>query len=343
MATGLSPSSLDNLYSLPPEEVIFGSSRAMQDLRSHLHKIANADTAVLIEGESGTGKDILARLIHTLSPLKHGPFIKVNCPAIPVNLLESELFGYERGAFTGAYGTKPGRIELADSGSLFLDEIAELPFYLQSKLLQVLQDGQFCRIGGETDQKVQARVICATNRNLEREVAKGTFRRDLFYRINVMKLRVPPLRARIADVPVLMKYFADLYSAKYNVGARRLSRGMIAAFQRYGWPGNVRELENCMRRFVVLGNEKGLIEEMKVQKPEPMDIRDFVYDGSMSLKAMSRQLETKIILEALKAHRWNRKSAAKALNISYRGMIYKLKDAGVVRGTASQGELQLID
>lgn len=332
MANGLSRSSLGNLNSLPPEEVIFGNSPAMQDLRSHLHRIASADTAVLIEGESGTGKDVIARLIHTLSPLRHGPFIKVNCPAIPVNLLESELFGYERGAFTGAYGAKPGRIELADRGSLFLDEIAELPLYLQSKLLQLLQDGQFCRIGGETDQRVQARVICATNRNLEREVAKGTFRQDLFYRINVMRLRIPPLRARIADIPVLMGYFVDLYSTKYNAVVRQLSGEMVAAFERYSWPGNIRELENCIRRFVVLGNERGLIEEMKFQRPEPMDISDFVYDGSMSLKAMSRQLETKIILEALKVHRWNRKSAAKALNISYRGILYKLKNAGLLRG-----------
>lgn len=331
MPAGLSPSSLDNLHSLPPEEVIFGNSLAMEDLRSNLHNIANADTPVLIEGETGTGKDIIARLIHNLSPLKHGPFSRLNCPTIPVNLLESELFGYERGAFNRDYGTKLGRIELADKGSLFLDEIGELPSYLQGKLLQWLQDGQFCRIAGETDRKVQARVICATNRVLEREVAKGTFRQDLFYRINVMKVRVPPLRARIADVPVLMKYFADLYSAKYNVGARQLSGEMIAAFQRYVWPGNVRELENCMRRFVVLGNAKGLIEEMQVQKLDPLGVRDFVYDGSMSLKAMSRQLETKIILEALRAHKWNRKSAAKALNISYRAIFYKLKDAGLLR------------
>ena len=331
MPISLSPSSSDDVYSLPPEDVIFGNSRAMQDLRFHLHKIANSDTAVLIEGETGTGKDIIARLIHTLSPVKQGPFSKVNCPAIPVGLLESELFGYERGAFTGAYGTKLGRIELADRGSLFLDEIAELPPYLQSKLLQLLQDGQFCRIGGETDRKVQARVICATNRVLELEVAKGTFRQDLFYRINVMKVRVPPLRARIADIPILMRYFADLYSEKYNVGARQLSQEMVSAFQRYVWPGNVRELENCMRRFVVLGNARELIEEMQVQKPDPLGIGDFVYDGSMSLKAMSRQIETRIILEALKVHRWNRKSAAKALNISYRGMLYKLKDAGLLR------------
>ena len=333
MAASIASALLSNFQSLPSEEIIFGSSRQMLELRSQIHKVANADVPVLIQGESGTGKDIMARLIHSLSPLKSGPFVKVNCPAIPGTLIESELLGYERGAFTGAYGTKPGRIELANSGSLFLDEISELDFPLQSKLLQLLQDGQFCRIGGQKDTKVEVRVICATNRSLEAEVEKGKFRQDLFYRINVVNLQVPPLRERSADIPALMKYFLDLYSDKYNCATRQLSPQMIATFQRYHWPGNIRELENSIRRFVILGDQEILFGEMKIQRPDTLG-DDFVYDGSMSLKLLSRQavrqLESKIILNALKAHRWNRKQTARALNISYRALLYKLKEAGAV-------------
>jgi two-component system response regulator AtoC len=333
MAAGFSPSFLTNFQPLPPEEVIFGCSKVMRELRAQVQKIANANVPVLIEGESGTGKDILARLIHRSSPLRSRPFVKVNCPAIPGTLIESELFGYERGAFTGAYSAKVGRVELAHNGSLFLDEISELDLGLQSKLLQLLQDGQFCRIGGQTDTKVEVRVICATNRSLEREVASGKFRQDLFYRINVLSLRVPPLRERVADIPVLMSYFLDLYSDKYNAPPREFSTEMLAAFQQYHWPGNVRELENFIRRFVILGDKEILMEEMKVPRAESFEM-DFVYDGSMSLKVLSRkavrQLETKIILNALKAHLWNRKKAAKALNISYRALLYKLKESGTV-------------
>src|SRR5690348_5958225 len=296
MAAGLTSALLAVPQSLPPEEVIFGNSRVMQDLRSQVHKVAYASVPVLIEGESGTGKDIVARLIHILSPLRSGPFVKVNCPAIPGTLIESELFGYERGAFTGAYGAKPGRMEMAHSGTLFLDEISELDFPLQSKLLQALQDGQFCRIGGQKDTKVEARVICATNRSLEAEVEKGNFRQDLFYRINVLNLRVPSLRERVADVPVLMKYFMDLYGDKYNCPTRDFSPKMIAAFQRYHWPGNIRELENSIRRFVILGDKEVLLGEMKAQRPQALEL-DFVYDGSMSLRVLSRtavrQLENK--------------------------------------------------
>ena len=335
MAAGISPLLSTNVQSspLPPDEVIFGSSRTMQALRSQVHKVANADVPVLIEGESGTGKDIVAQLIHRLSPVRSGPFVKVNCPAIPGTLVESELFGYERGAFTGAHGAKAGRVELANAGTLFLDEISELDLSLQSKLLQLLQDGQFCRIGGQADTKVEVRVICATNRSLEEEVANGTFRQDLLYRINVVSLEVPPLRERVSDIPILMAYFLDLYAKKYNCPAREFSPAMIAAFQRYRWPGNIRELENSIRRYVILGDKELLIGEMKAQKPEPLDV-DFVYDGSMSLKVMSRkavrQFEDKIILNALKSHRWNRKQAARVLNISYRALLYKLKEAGVV-------------
>src|SRR6202046_2798136 len=203
------------LGEFPPDAIIFGKSEAMQSLRARMDKVASANVPVLIHGESGTGKDIIARMIHGLSPWKSGPCVKVNCPAIPGTLLESELFGYEKGAFTGAYGTKPGRVEMAHRGTLFLDEISELDMGLQSKLLQLLQDGQFCRIGAQEDKKVEVRVVCATNRKLEEEIANGTFRADLYYRINVVNLQLPPLRDRRGDIEDLVRYFLDFYNQKY--------------------------------------------------------------------------------------------------------------------------------
>src|SRR5579872_2139047 len=202
------------LWEMPPDAIVFGRSEAMQAVRDRLTKLAGANVPVLIQGESGTGKDIIARMIHAASPWKNGPWVKVNCPAIPGTLLESELFGYEKGAFTGAYGAKPGRVEMAHRGTLFLDEISELDLSLQSKLLQLLQDGQFCRIGAQEDKKVEVRIVCATNRQLEQEIATGTFRQDLFYRINVVNMQLPPLRDRIADIPDLTVYFLDYYNKK---------------------------------------------------------------------------------------------------------------------------------
>src|SRR6266513_6165867 len=210
---------IQSLGEIPPEAVVFGRSDAMQALRNRMDKVASANVPVLIHGESGTGKDIIARMIHGLSPWKNGPFVKVNCPAIPGTLLESELFGYEKGAFTGAYGSKPGRVELAHRGTLFLDEISELDLALQSKLLQLLQDGQFCRIGAQEDKKVEVRVVCATNRVLEAEIESGTFRQDLFYRINVVNLQMPPLRERRSDIESLATYFLEHYNRKYNCKA----------------------------------------------------------------------------------------------------------------------------
>src|SRR5947207_5725277 len=251
---------------VPPESVVFGHSEAMQALRSRLDKVAAANVPVLIHGESGTGKDIIARLVHGLSPWKSGPFVKVNCPAIPGTLLESELFGYERGAFTGAYGSKPGRVEMAHRGTLFLDEISELDLALQSKLLQLLQDGQFCRIGAQEDKKVEVRVVCATNRQLEVEIETGSFRQDLFYRINVVNLRMPPLRERRGDIEDLAMYFLDYYNRKYNCRARALSSDLMSALQKYHWPGNIRELENLIKRYVILGNEDVISSDLVVRE-----------------------------------------------------------------------------
>src|ERR1700737_1467675 len=216
------------LGEMPPDAIVFGRTEAMQAVRDRLSKLAGANVPVLIEGESGTGKDIIARMIHANSPWRTGPWVKVNCPAIPGTLLESELFGYEKGAFTGAYGTKPGRVEMAHRGTLFLDEISELDMALQSKLLQLLQDGQFCRIGAQEDKKVEVRVVCATNRKLEQEIESGTFRAALFYRINGGNLHRPALRERRGDIEALVHYSLEYYNAHANCSARRFSLYLVA-------------------------------------------------------------------------------------------------------------------
>jgi two-component system response regulator AtoC len=320
------------LGEFPPEAVVFGKSEAMQAVRERLTKVAAANVPVLIQGESGTGKDIIARMVHTLSPWKTGPFVKVNCPAIPGTLLESELFGYERGAFTGAYGSKPGRVEMAHRGTLFLDEISELDPALQSKLLQLLQDGQFCRIGAQEDKKVEVRIVCATNRNLEVEIESGTFRQDLFYRINVVNLHLPPLRERRGDVEELVNYFLEYYNRKYNCRARALSGETMGVLQKYHWPGNIRELENLIKRYVILGNEEVIATDLVAKEPEYMG-PEIDYDGPISLKKLTRQavrqLERKVILKVLQMHHWNRKQAARTLGISYRALLYKIREAGL--------------
>jgi two-component system response regulator AtoC len=320
------------LGEMPPDAVVFGSTEAMRALRERLAKIAGANVPVLIHGESGTGKDIIARMIHASSPWKTGPWVKVNCPAIPGTLLESELFGYEKGAFTGAYGTKPGRVEMAHRGTLFLDEISELDMALQSKLLQLLQDGQFCRIGAQEDKKVEVRVVCATNRKLEEEIAAGTFRADLYYRINVVNLYMPPLRERAADIPQLIAYFLEYYNRKFNARAVPPSAELMSSLKKYHWPGNVRELENLMKRYVILGTEESISGDLHPHEPD-FFTADISVEGPISLKKITRQavreLERKIILKVLQHHHWNRKSAARALNISYRALLYKIRDAGL--------------
>ena len=333
MSTSNQVSSLiQPLGEMPPENVVFGGAEAMRALRDRLTKIAGANVPVLIQGESGTGKDIIARMIHTTSPWKTGPWVKVNCPAIPGTLLESELFVYEKGAFTGAFGMKPGRVEMAHRGTLFLDEISELDMSLQSKLLQLLQDGQFCRIGAQEDKKVEVRVVCATNRKLEEEIANGTFRADLFYRINVVNLYMPPLRERAGDVPQLVNYFLEYYNRKFNARAKPLSAELLTALRKYHWPGNIRELENLIKRYVILGNEEAISIDLRPHEPDFFSA-DISVDGPISLKKITRQavheLERKIILKVLQHHHWNRKQAARALNISYRALLYKIRDAGL--------------
>jgi two-component system, NtrC family, response regulator AtoC len=333
LMTTLSVNSLaQSLGEVPPDNIIFGHSDAMRSIRSQLAKVSAANVPVLITGESGTGKDIIARLIHGLSPWKTGPYVKVNCPAIPGTLLESELFGYEKGAFTGAFGSKPGRVEMAHRGTLFLDEISELDPSLQSKLLQLLQDGQFCRIGAQEDKKVEVRVVCATNRHLEAEIESGTFRQDLYYRINVVNLRMPSLRERRGDIEDLCAYFLDFYNRKFNCRARPLSNEVMAVLQKYHWPGNIRELENLIKRYVILGQEEVITNDLVAREPDFFNA-DISLDGPISLKKLTRQcvreLERKVILKVLQHHHWNRKQAARTLGISYRALLYKIRDAGL--------------
>src|SRR5271165_452894 len=320
------------LGEMPPEAIVFGRTEAMRAVRDRLTKLASANVPVLIQGESGTGKDIIARMIHANSPWRTGPWVKVNCPAIPGTLLESELFGYEKGAFTGAYGVKPGRVEMAHRGTLFLDEISELDLALQSKLLQLLQDGQFCRIGAQEDKKVEVRVVCATNRHLEAEIEAGTFRQDLYYRINVVNIRMPSLRERRGDIEDLCNYFLEYYNRKFNCRARPLSNEVLAVLQKYHWPGNIRELENLIKRYVILGHEEVITNDLVAREPDFFN-QEISLDGPISLKKLTRQcvreLERKVILKVLQQHHWNRKQAARTLGISYRALLYKIRDAGL--------------
>src|SRR6476660_2459698 len=283
MTSGSVNSLVQPLGEMPPEAIVFGRTEAMGAVRDRLLKLAGANVPVLIQGESGTGKDIIARMVHANSPWRTGPWVKVNCPAIPGTLLESELFGYEKGAFTGAYGVKPGRVEMAHRGTLFLDEISELDLGLQSKLLQLLQDGQFCRIGAQEDKKVEVRVVCATNRVLENEIESGTFRQDLFYRINVVNLQMPPLRERRGDIPDLVAYFLEYYNRKYNCRARTLSADLMSALQKHHWPGNIRELENLIKRYVILGTEEVISSDLVAHQQE-FPTFDMNSDGPIALK-----------------------------------------------------------
>src|SRR5438270_5210617 len=344
MTSGSVNSLVQPLGKMPPEAIVVGRTEAMGAVRDRLVKLAGANVPVLIQGESGTGKDIVARMVHTNSPWRTGPWVKVNCPAIPGTLLESELFGYEKGAFTGAYGMKPGRVEMAHRGTLFLDEISELDLGLQSKLLQLLQDGQFCRIGAQEDKKVEVRVVCATNRHLEQEIESGTFRQDLFYRINVVNLYLPPLRERRGDIEDLVHYFLEYYNRKYNCRARALTVEVIGLLQKYHCPGNIRELENLVKRYVILGNEEVISSDL-VTREQEMFNPDINLDGPISLKKLTRQavreLERKVILKVLQANHWNRKQSARALSISYRALLYKIRDAGLPSNRARRRQTEM--
>lgn len=309
-------------------EIIFGIGAAMARVRHMVDRVAETSIPVLIHGESGTGKELIARLLHAESPWRGGPFIQVNCPSLPASLVESELFGYERGAFTGAGVSKPGRVEQAEGGTLFLDEIGDFALDLQAKLLQLLQDGYFARIGASSDQRIQARVVCATNRDLMRDVERGIFRGDLFYRINAVTIELPPLRERAEDIPALTDYFLRVYALKYQRPAPVLTAAARAALRGYAWPGNARQLQNVAKRLVILGTEDVIEHELASRGEEELDF-ELDQDSDLSLKEITRsavdKLERIVIARSLRQHNWNRRRVSRSLKISYRALLYKIK------------------
>jgi two-component system, NtrC family, response regulator AtoC len=340
----------------------------MAEVQDLIDRVADTDVTVLIRGESGTGKELVARALYASSLRRDKPFVKVNCAALPTELLESELFGFERGAFTGAIQHKPGKFEFANHGTMFLDEIGDMSFPLQAKLLQVLQDGEFARLGGKHDVRVDVRVIAATNRDLEEMVANGQFREDLFFRLNVVSINLPPLRDRREEVPILTDYFLKKYSVQYNKPTSEISPETMRLFMDYDWPGNVRELENLIKRAVVLGGEAPIRKEIShgiamaahrvvaagaaaarqaasaavavaappqpAALPTPAEIANAAADaGNYSLKDISReaarQAERELIFKMLQQTRWNRKETAEILGISYKALLYKIKENGL--------------
>lgn len=322
---------------VPPDEIVFGRSSAMSGVHKRLDKICHTNVPVLLCGDAGTGKEVVARWMHARSPFKEGQFVKVNCAAIPGSLLESELFGYERGAFTGANAAKPGRVELAEKGTLFLDEIAELDMGLQSKLLHFVQDGTFSRIGGEAEKFVETRIICSTNRDLAREIDSGRFRADLYYRISVFQIKLPKLRERREDVSSLAQYFRVFYQRQFAKECNPLGAEMLNYLENLPWPGNVRELSNCIARYVLIGQDAFAIQSVpkRVVGTASSGIRAAVPLRGIAKEAI-RELERNVILEALRAHQWNRRKTAQALKISYRALIYKIRDSGLI---ANRGDL----
>jgi two-component system response regulator AtoC len=323
---------------------LYGENSKMREIQEVLDHVSDTDITVLIRGESGTGKELVARTLFDRSNRSHAQFVKVNCAALPSELLESELFGFEKGAFTGAQKRKLGRFEAANGGTIFLDEISEMHPNLQAKLLQVLQDGRFSRLGGEGDVQIDARVIAATNRNLEAAVRDGTFREDLFYRLNVVTVQIPPLRERKDEIPLLTEHFLRRYAAEYGREPEAPSSALVDAFSRYHWPGNVRELENLVKRLIVLGSEEPVIQEIEARiehSPPPQrssdvpELERFLRGEieCVNLKRIGREAaqvaEQRVIEKVLHRTRWNRKEAAEILQISYKALLYKMKEAGL--------------
>jgi two-component system response regulator AtoC len=369
----------DQLQSQSKYTMLFGHSERMAEVEDLIERVADTDVTVLIRGESGTGKELVARALASSSLRRDKPFVKVNCAALPTELLESELFGFERGAFTGAIQHKPGKFEFANHGTMFLDEIGDMSFPLQAKLLQVLQDGEFSRLGGKHDVRVDVRVVAATNKDLEQAVADGQFREDLFFRLNVVCINLPALRERREEVPILVDYFLKKYSVQYNKPCVDLSADTMRLLLDYDWPGNIRELENLIKRTVVLGSEAPIRKEIAhgvalaaqrqasaisrqaavTGRPQPVPARAFAAvgaaggpappvpvpltpteiacaaaeAGNYSLKDISRtaarEAERELIFKILQQTRWNRKETAEILGISYKALLYKIKENGL--------------
>jgi two-component system response regulator AtoC len=334
----------------------FMNSVRMRAVKDTIDRVAGTDATVLVLGESGVGKELVTRAIHDKSPRCGRPFVKVNCAALPLELLESELFGYERGAFTGAHRQKPGKFELANTGTIFLDEIGEMPMPVQAKLLQVLQDREFCRLGSESDIRVDVRVIAATNKDLARLVQHGNFREDLYYRLNVLNIHVPPLRERREEIPVLVGHLLDVYSREYGRPRQEVSAETMRRFMDYHWRGNVRELENIVKRIVALGNETQVVQELTGSlagapapppdaaaipapaaagrangAPPPAGARR--WDETLGLREIARraarEAEEVALKEVLDRVRWHRIEAARRLKVSYKTLLRKMQECGL--------------
>jgi two-component system response regulator AtoC len=305
-----------------------GSSQ-MRAIGTIIENVADTDATVLIRGESGVRKDLVARAIHVSSSRRHGPFVKINCAAIPSGLIESELFGHERGAFTGANRRKPGQFEYAHKGTIYLDEIGELPLALQAKLLHVLQDFRFSRVGGYGWVDVDSRVIAATNRNLEEAVASGEFREDLYYRVNVVEIRVPPLRERREEIPALASWFLDKFNTQYG-RQRQLSPETMTHLQQHSWFGNVRELENIVRRLVVLTDVEGEIEALVARGRNGDSRVRLPAEGLREIgRRAAREAERRALEEVLDRVQWNRAAASRMLKVSYKTLLSKIVDCGL--------------
>jgi transcriptional regulator with PAS, ATPase and Fis domain len=315
----------------------------MVRIRQQILQIAPVDVPVFISGESGVGKEVVARMIHLRSARRTQPFVKVNCAALPGELLESELFGFEQGAFTGAVRSKPGKFELANKGTIFLDEIAEMSSHMQAKLLHVLQDHQYSRLGGRQLIEVDVRVLAATNVEVQQAMKSGRFREDLYYRLNVLSIQIPPLRERIQEIPMLFRHFLKQYSEKFAKEPPTPSQHLLEAAVRYEWPGNLRELENFVKRYVILEDDEGSLRELvemsatrqrTAPRAEPTAFKE------QGLKALVRGLkdeaEMEAIGEALEKTHWCRKDAAKMLGISYKALLYKMRQFKLDGGRGSR-------
>ena len=336
--------------------VLLGNHPSIEKIRELISMVSDTAFNVLILGETGTGKEVVARLLHQTSSRRNGSFVKINCGALPLNLLESELFGYEKGAFTGATDSKPGKFELATDGVLFLDEIGDMPQVLQAKLLHVLQSGEFNRLGGTKDVSVNSWIISATNHDVEEEMKAGHFRKDLYYRLNIIKVEIPPLRERKQDVPLLIRHLSEKHAQDMGVKERfRLDPSLRKLLHAYHWPGNVRELSSMILRLMVGEDPQGvrleLLDNMQADGlpiPEGLDDRasenrkgaqDWGRDLDRSVRPLkelaaeaSKYIERKAILHALNMANWNKRKAATLLRISYKALFYKMEYLGIAKG-----------
>ena len=321
---------------------LMGSSKPIKKLVRHVEKVSPTRFTVLIEGESGTGKELVAQAIHDLSEVRDGPFVAVDCGAIPVSLIESELFGYMKGAFTGAYGDKPGHFELADGGTLFLDEVGNVAYPVQQKLLRAIQERIIQRLGAKTPLPIDARIVAATNQSLEKDVESGRFRSDLYFRLNEFSVRMPALRERIEDIPYLAGKFMDEVEKELNKAVGGFSKEALLSLSAYHWPGNVRELRNVIRQAVLLCDKNSPVQPVHLNYHSPVptatETMDFttsepVYDGSKSLKELVQShlnaLEKKLIQEALSEAKGNKSEAARKLEVDYKTLLRKIKALGV--------------